>query len=73
MRASGPIDHSTLPPAPVAPATEDFLPGTLMIVLLPISFGHRFMLTTRVKCVTGMPENNGRFFNTKAFPGKRGS
>ena len=60
-----PIDHSTLPQRLMAHQQQKtFCRGPSMIVLSPILFGHRFMLTTRVKCVTGMPRKQWQIFST---------
>jgi putative spermidine/putrescine transport system substrate-binding protein len=69
-----PIDHSILPPAPDGtPATEDFLPGTLHdCAVANIVWSSVYAYDSSKTRNWNKPTTMADFFNTKAFPGKRG-
>jgi len=68
------IDHSTLPAAPDGtPATEDFLPGTLHdCAVANIVWSSVYAYDSSKTRNWNTPTTMADFFNTKAFPGKRG-
>lgn len=66
------IDHSTLPAgADGTPATEDFLPGTLYDCAVANIIWTTIFAYDKEKMPNG-PKTMADFFDTKAFPGKRG-
>ena len=68
------IDHSMLPAAPDGtPATEDFLPGTLHdCAVANIVWSSVYAYDASKVRNWNAPKTMGDFFDTAAFPGKRG-
>ncbi len=67
------IDHSTLPPAPDGtPATEDFIEGTLHECAVANIVWSTIYAYDKNKFSGNAPKTIADFFDTKAFPGKRG-
>jgi putative spermidine/putrescine transport system substrate-binding protein len=67
------IDASTLPPAPDGtPATDDFIAGTLTDCMVPTDVFATAIAYDTTKFPNGGPTSIADFFDTEAFPGKRG-
>jgi putative spermidine/putrescine transport system substrate-binding protein len=68
------IDHSILPAAPDGtPATEDFLPGTLHdCAVANIVWSSVYVYDSSKVRNWNAPKTMGDFFDTVAYPGKRG-
>ncbi len=67
------IDHSTLPPAPDGtPATEDFLEGTLTDCLVSTDVFSTIYAYDASTFPDSPPSTIADFFDSEAFPGKRG-
>jgi putative spermidine/putrescine transport system substrate-binding protein len=68
-----PIDPSILPPAPDGtPATEDFIPGTLVECGVGLIVWSTVYAYDTTKFPGEKPATIADFFDTKRFPGKRG-
>ena len=68
------IDHSILPPSPAGvPATEDFIDGALQeCAVANIVWSSVYAYDASKTRNWNKPKTMADFFNTKAFPGKRG-
>ena len=67
------IDHEMLPPAPDGtPASEDFLEGTLQPCSVPLIVWSTVYAYDSSKFPGAKPATISDFFDTGAFPGKRG-
>jgi putative spermidine/putrescine transport system substrate-binding protein len=67
------IDPAILPPAPDGtPATEDFIEGTLTECMVPTDVFATVIAYDTTKFPNGGPTTIADFFDTEAFPGKRG-
>ncbi|MEH6727099.1 MAG: ABC transporter substrate-binding protein [Hyphomicrobiales bacterium] len=67
------IDHSILPAAPDGtPATEDFLPGSLTECIIGTDVYATVFAYNTSKFEGNAPSSIADFFDTDAFPGKRG-
>lgn len=68
-----PIDATTLTPAPDGtPAVEDFIAGTLSECMVPTDVFATVVAYDTTKFPNGGPKTIADFFDTAAFPGKRG-